>query len=331
MRDIRPNQRPTALIFQNLALFPLMPVVGEHRLRARGARRRQEGAPREGRGAAAPRRPARRRRQGDQPALGRPEAARRDRPRARRRAQGDAARRAAVGARPEAAPAHARRAARHPEAHQRHLHLHHPRPGRGARHVRPRRRDVAGQAAAGRHVPQEIYNSPANGFVASFVGENNIFTGKVGNVSRQRSRSFETSVGTFRATMGPHACQRGQCQALCQARARAARERSRSTARTRFPSRSPTSPSRAISSASRPATSRAACSCRRGAQRRPGDGAVAGREAAPGLRRRARHHPGGRDAGGGRGRRHERPAAAATAAPLTADLRRSPPSGCWRW
>ena len=26
MRGIRPNQRPTALIFQNLALFPLMPV-----------------------------------------------------------------------------------------------------------------------------------------------------------------------------------------------------------------------------------------------------------------------------------------------------------------
>jgi spermidine/putrescine transport system ATP-binding protein len=26
MRDIRPNHRPTALIFQNLALFPLMPV-----------------------------------------------------------------------------------------------------------------------------------------------------------------------------------------------------------------------------------------------------------------------------------------------------------------
>src|SRR6266852_3777022 len=26
MRTIRPNQRPTALIFQNLALFPLMPV-----------------------------------------------------------------------------------------------------------------------------------------------------------------------------------------------------------------------------------------------------------------------------------------------------------------
>ena len=26
VRDIRPNKRPTVLIFQNLALFPLMPV-----------------------------------------------------------------------------------------------------------------------------------------------------------------------------------------------------------------------------------------------------------------------------------------------------------------
>ena len=28
-------------------------------------------------------------------------------------------------------------------------------------------------------VPQEIYNHPANGFVASFVGENNVFPGRV--------------------------------------------------------------------------------------------------------------------------------------------------------
>ena len=32
-------------------------------------------------------------------------------------------------------------------------------------------------------VPQDIYNQPVNGFVASFVGENNIFTGKIGNIS----------------------------------------------------------------------------------------------------------------------------------------------------
>src|SRR5206468_11088879 len=31
-------------------------------------------------------------------------------------------------------------------------------------------------------VPQEIYNHPANGFVASFVGENNIFSGKLGAI-----------------------------------------------------------------------------------------------------------------------------------------------------
>ena len=43
MAGIGPNRRPTALIFQNLALFPLMTVCGEHHLRARGARR--AGAP----------------------------------------------------------------------------------------------------------------------------------------------------------------------------------------------------------------------------------------------------------------------------------------------
>ena len=40
-------------------------------------------------------------------------------------------------------------------------------------------------------VPQDIYNKPVNGFVASFVGENNIFTGKVGNVSGSTAQ-FET-------------------------------------------------------------------------------------------------------------------------------------------
>ena len=143
MRGIRPNQRPTALIFQNLALFPLMPVWENiaFGLEVRGVDKAQ--AARAGRGAAAAGRPAGRRRQDRGPALRRPEAARGDRPRARGRAQGDAARRAAERARPQAAPAHALRAARDPEAHQRHLHLHHPRPGRGAGDVRPGRHHVA--------------------------------------------------------------------------------------------------------------------------------------------------------------------------------------------
>jgi len=53
-------------------------------------------------------------------------------------------------------------------------------------------------------VPQEIYNKPANGFVASFVGENNIFSGKIGSVSGNAAQ-FETSIGTFKATVGPNA------------------------------------------------------------------------------------------------------------------------------
>ncbi len=49
--------------------------------------------------------------------------------------------------------------------------------------------------------PQEIYNHPVNGFVASFVGENNIFAGKVGQVSDGMAE-FQTASGTFRARAG---------------------------------------------------------------------------------------------------------------------------------
>ncbi len=51
-------------------------------------------------------------------------------------------------------------------------------------------------------VPQDIYNNPANGFVASFVGENNILPGEVtgedGSVV-----TFSTASGTFTARRGP--------------------------------------------------------------------------------------------------------------------------------
>jgi spermidine/putrescine transport system ATP-binding protein len=49
--------------------------------------------------------------------------------------------------------------------------------------------------------PRDIYNRPVNGFVASFVGENNIFTGKVAAASGGIAR-FETPHGTFRAQLG---------------------------------------------------------------------------------------------------------------------------------
>ena len=49
--------------------------------------------------------------------------------------------------------------------------------------------------------PRDIYNNPVNGFVASFVGENNILTGTVQNASAGMA-SFETPIGTLRARLG---------------------------------------------------------------------------------------------------------------------------------
>jgi spermidine/putrescine transport system ATP-binding protein len=49
--------------------------------------------------------------------------------------------------------------------------------------------------------PREIYNNPINGFVASFVGENNVFEGEV-QQSADGMASFATAHGTFRARLG---------------------------------------------------------------------------------------------------------------------------------
>ena len=49
--------------------------------------------------------------------------------------------------------------------------------------------------------PREIYNNPVNGFVASFVGENNIFQGEVQQAAEGMA-SFATPHGTFRARLG---------------------------------------------------------------------------------------------------------------------------------
>ncbi|HCZ00390.1 MAG: ABC transporter ATP-binding protein [Rhodobacterales bacterium RIFCSPHIGHO2_02_FULL_62_130] len=48
--------------------------------------------------------------------------------------------------------------------------------------------------------PRDIYNNPVNGFVASFVGENNILTGSVQNAADGMA-SFATPIGTFRARL----------------------------------------------------------------------------------------------------------------------------------
>jgi spermidine/putrescine transport system ATP-binding protein len=50
--------------------------------------------------------------------------------------------------------------------------------------------------------PNEIYNTPSNSFVASFVGENNVFPGRVIGTDGAFAR-FETAFGTFLTRTGP--------------------------------------------------------------------------------------------------------------------------------
>lgn len=52
--------------------------------------------------------------------------------------------------------------------------------------------------------PRDIYNNPVNGFVASFVGENNIFEGTVGQASGGMA-GFDTASGGFRARLADDA------------------------------------------------------------------------------------------------------------------------------
>src|SRR5439155_7355467 len=50
--------------------------------------------------------------------------------------------------------------------------------------------------------PQEIYNHPVNAFVASFVGENNVFPGRV-IAAENGFGQIETEFGKFNARLGP--------------------------------------------------------------------------------------------------------------------------------
>lgn len=50
--------------------------------------------------------------------------------------------------------------------------------------------------------PRDIYNNPINGFVAAFVGENNILAGEVQAPSGGMA-AFATAIGAFKARLGP--------------------------------------------------------------------------------------------------------------------------------
>jgi spermidine/putrescine transport system ATP-binding protein len=203
MRGIRPNQRPTALIFQNLALFPLMPVWENiaFGLEVRGVDKKQRRAKAE-----------ELLRLVDLPGAA---------DKAISQLSGGQKQRVAI----------ARALAVEPKV----MLLDEPLSALDLKlrqHMRAELRaiqkrtnvtfiyithdqgealamsDRVGVMSHGRlqqvAVPQDIYNNPVNGFVASFVGENNIFAGKLANQSGNAAQ-FETASGTFKATVGPNA------------------------------------------------------------------------------------------------------------------------------
>ena len=89
-----------------------------------------------------------------------------------------------VQPRRQAAPPAARRAAPHHQADRRDRALRHARPGRGGGAGRPHRRDARRQAAAD-GAAGEIYNRPADLFVANFTGASNLLSGKVLGAQRR--------------------------------------------------------------------------------------------------------------------------------------------------
>jgi spermidine/putrescine transport system ATP-binding protein len=59
--------------------------------------------------------------------------------------------------------------------------------------------------------PAEIYNNPANGFVAAFVGENNVFPGVVTGLGNGMAK-FRTQQGVFIARPGPSIANHAQAK-----------------------------------------------------------------------------------------------------------------------
>jgi spermidine/putrescine transport system ATP-binding protein len=60
-------------------------------------------------------------------------------------------------------------------------------------------------------VPQKIYNTPANGFVASFVGENNKYSGQLISIAKGQGK-FKSDVGEFAVTLGEGVSKDSKCR-----------------------------------------------------------------------------------------------------------------------
>ena len=201
MRDQRPNQRPTALIFQNLALFPLMPVWENiaFGLEARGVDKK-----------------IRRKRAEELLALV-------DLPNAADKAvsqlSGGQKQRVAIARALAVEPsvmlldeplsALDLKLRQHMRAELRAIQKRTNVTFIYITHDQGEALAMSDRVAVMSHgklqqvaPPRDIYDRPANGFVAAFVGESNIFTGKLATRSGDIG-DFQTAHGTFKGRLGP--------------------------------------------------------------------------------------------------------------------------------
>ena len=161
-----PRDRDIAMVFQSYALYPHM-TVRENMAFALKLAKTPEGGdrPQGQRGGGHPRPQRAPRAQAGQP-LRRPAPARGHGPRDRARPEGVPDGRAAVEPRRQAARADARRGGAHPAPAEHHHGLRHPRPDRGHDARATASRSCSAASCSRSRSPMELYNNPANLFVA---------------------------------------------------------------------------------------------------------------------------------------------------------------------
>ena len=167
VNEYAPKDRDIAMVFQNYALYPHMTVRENMAFPLKLAKVAQatRSTRKVERGGEDPRPRAAPRPQAGQP-LRRPAPARRDGAGDRARPEGVPDGRAAVEPRRQAARADAHRGLAHPAAARHDDRLRHPRPDRGDDARRPRRGDARRACCSRSGRPSELYDDPANLFVA---------------------------------------------------------------------------------------------------------------------------------------------------------------------
>ena len=223
--NVPPHKRNVNTVFQSYALFP-----HPDRLRQRRVRPAQPGATsRASRSGGSTRRSSwsssgrfEKRQAG--PAVRRPAAAGRPGPGAGARARRAAARRAARRPRRQAAPVAQVELKAAAGAGRHHLPVRDARPGRGADDVRPARGHARRQDRADRRARSEIYEEPADTYVADFLGVSNLMAvdviergpgaGVQGQARRVRAGRRASAARTPRPRARRHPARAGQDRAV---------------------------------------------------------------------------------------------------------------------